>query len=169
MPSSLSNRLLTGPSHPGWHGYQMPELGTFCAACDGRLVTPARAHLLVQNAAAHGKKQGEDVDPASDACAEGGTGRPHRREGMLEALLFATGAAKLADLNCEGSATEPTIPRPCPCLRPRLRWRWPANFRATAQSEKLLIPIDSVLALAKNTTLIARAARWKCSRWKCSA
>ena len=86
MPSRLSNRLLSGPSHPGWHGYRMPQVGTFCAACDGRLVTPARAHLLVQNAAAHGKKQGEDVDPASDACAEGGTGRPHRREGSAHVL-----------------------------------------------------------------------------------
>ena len=86
MPSSLSNRLPTGPSHPGWQGYRIPQVGTFCAACDGRLVTPARAHLLVQNAAAHGKKQGEDVDPASDACAEGGTGRPHRREGSVHVL-----------------------------------------------------------------------------------
>ena len=42
--------------------------------------------MLVHHVAAHGQKQGEDVDPASNACAEGGTGRPHRREGPAHAL-----------------------------------------------------------------------------------
>ena len=82
MPNSLSNRLLTGPSHPSTecHGWA-PS-----AHHHGRLVTPARAPMLVHHVAAHGQKQGEDVDPASDACAEGGTGRPHRREGPAHAL-----------------------------------------------------------------------------------
>ena len=82
MPSSLSNRLLTCPSHPSTecHGWA-PS-----AHHHGRLVTPARAPMLVHPVAAHGQKQGEDVDTASDACAEGGTGRPHRREGPAHAL-----------------------------------------------------------------------------------
>jgi hypothetical protein len=42
--------------------------------------------MLVHHVAAHEQKQGEDVDPASDACAEGGNGRPHRREGPAHEL-----------------------------------------------------------------------------------
>ena len=49
-------------------------------------MTPAKVLLLVGPEVVHEKKQGEDVDPASDACAEGGTGRPHRREGPAHEL-----------------------------------------------------------------------------------
>ena len=42
--------------------------------------------MLMHHVAVHGPKEGEDVDPVSDACAECGNGRPHRRGGPAHEL-----------------------------------------------------------------------------------
>ena len=63
----------------------MPQVSAFRAASRPPM-TPAKVLLLVGPEVVHEKKQGEDVDPASEICTEGGAGRRPRREGPAHRL-----------------------------------------------------------------------------------